>query len=435
MPPRRILLPVLLALACFARPLPPAAGQQASARNSAEQGRTSLRDSFSGEYEEAVRKAEENATQFRYHFRSFYLSRDEFDGSRKEAWAAGGWIGAKTSYLADRFAFGVTGYTSQHLQGDPTEDGTGLLGPGQSGYDVLGELYTDIKLTDTLHFYGGRKEYDTPYLNRSDSRMTPNTFEAVSVIGIHPVGTGGGRLRYGTGYFHRIKTNNADDFVSMSKAAGASVDRGTVAVGGIYESDDFSIGAIDYLSPDIVNILHAEMKVTLPVSPDWRPRVTFQYSDQRSHGDELLTGGEFEAHQFGIKAEAPAGPLFLTAAWTRAGGDRDLISPWAGHPGFTGVQYSDYNRAGEEALLFRAAYEFESVPGLSAYALQVIGSAPDAATSSRWDEGNLNLEWAPPESWLSDLSLRLRYAHVEEKGPVRRDLEDFRVILNYGREW
>ncbi len=435
MPPPRNVLLASVTLAIAGHATSDGVAQTPSRPSSVEQGQSSLRDSFSQEYEDAVRAAEADGTQFRYRFRSFYLSRSDFDGSRKEAWAAGGWIGAKTSYLAERVAFGTTGYTSQRLHGELDEDGTRLLSPGQSGYDVLGELYTDIRVTETLHFHGGRKEYDTPYLNRNDSRMTPNTFEAASLIGIQPFGGGGGRLRYGTGYFHRIKTSNSDEFISMSEAAGATVERGVAAIGGIYESDDFSIGAIDYLSPDIANILHAEMKATLPVSPDWQPRVTLQYSDQRSHGDELLTGGEFSAHLFGIKAEAPAGPLDLTAAWTRAGGDRDLMSPWAGHPGFTAVQYSDYNRNGEEALLFRAAHSFESLPGLSVYALWVNGSDPDDAAAFRRDEGNLNLEWAPPEGELSGLSIRLRYAKVEERSPAGRSLDEFRAILNYGIEW
>lgn len=406
-----------------------------SRAHSEEQGQTSLSESFADEYEEALRKAENEESQFRYQFRSFFLSRKDFDDSRREAWAAGGWVGAKTSYLADRFSFGTTAYTSQHLDGDLSEDGTGLLGPGQSGYDVLGELYTDIRLTDALHFYGGRKEYDTPYLNRNDSRMTPNTFEAVSIIGIAPAGNGGGQFRYGAGYFNRIKERNSDEFVSMAAAAGATVERGVAAAGAIYESEEFSIGAIDYLSPDIINILHAEMKVPLPLHPDLRPLVSFQFSDQRGTGDDLLTGAPFEAQLYGVKAEAPVGPVLLSAAWTRAAGDTDLRSPWSGNPSFTSAQYGDYNRAGEEALLFRAAYDFEAIPGLSTYALWVNGSSPEAPGSEARDEGNLNLEWAPAGGRLKGLSLRVRYAKVIECGPACRDLEDFRTILNYALVW
>lgn len=423
---------ILLAVSCCCAW--PAVAQQATS-TSAEQGQTTLRDSFSEELDDAIQREEDDSTHFRYRFRSFYFSRDDFDGSRREAWATGGWIGAQTPYLGDRLSFGVTGYTSQRLAGDPGEGGTGLLEPGQKSFTVLGEAYADLKVSDVLHFNIGRKEYDTPYINKNDSRIIPNTFEAASLIGIQPIGPHDGTVRYGTGYFHRIKDRASGEFTSMSVDAGAPVERGVFAGGAIYETDEFSIGAIDYLSPDVINILHAEMKVTAPLSEGIRPRFVFQFSDQRSTGDELLTGSDFKAHQAGVKGELPIGNALFTTAWTNAWGDADLRSPWSGHPGFTAVQAGDFNRLGEEAFLYRAAYDFECIPGLSAYALWVQGSDPDAATAFARDEGDLNLQWAPTEGFLKGLGVRLRYAQVDEKGPLQRERDDFRVILNYGREW
>lgn len=412
----------------------PVTGQQETS-TSAEQGQTALSDSFSDDLEDAVERADDDTTHFRYQFRSFYFSRDDFDGSRKEAWATGGWIGAQTPYLNDRLSFAITGYTTQKMLGDPGEDGTGLLEPGQKGFTVLGEAYADLKVTDGLHFYVGRKEYDTPYINKNDSRMIPNTFEAVSLLGSQPLGPEDGQIRYGGGYFHRIKDLSSGEFVSMAVDAGAPVERGVIAGGAIYETDEFSVGAIDYLSPDIINILHAEMRVTAPLSEKIRPGIVFQFSDQRSTGNELLTGSDFEAHQAGIKGELPVGRALFTTAWTNAWGNADLRNPWSGHPGFTAVQAGDFNRNGEEAFLYRAAYDFECLPGLSAYALWVQGSDPDSATAFARDESDLNLQWAPPENCLQGLSVRIRYAQVDEKGPLQRERDDFRVILNYGREW
>jgi len=405
------------------------------ASSSGEQGQTSLDESFSAKPEDFVQLSGDDATHFQYRFRSFYFSRDDFDGSRKEAWAMGGWIGAQTSYLGDRISFGVTGYTSQKVTGEPDEDGTGLLETGQEGFTVLGEAYADIRVADEIYFNVGRKEYDTTYINENDSRMLPNTFEAATVLGAQPFGSSGGTIRYGGGYFHRIKDRSSDDFISMSVAAGAPVERGVIAGGAIYETDEFSLGAINYLSPDVINIFYTEMKVTAPISDDLRPRVAFQYSNQRSAGDDLLTGSEFDAHQAGIKAELPIGPALFTTAWTNAWGDSGLRSPWSGYPGFTAVQAGDFNRQGEEAFLYRVAYDFETIPGFSAYALWVQGSDPDTADSFARDEGDLNLQWAPPEGFLDGLAFRVRYAQVDEKGPLDRERDDFRLILNYGREW
>jgi len=62
-------------------------------------------------------------------------------------------------------------------------DGTLLLEPGQDGYTVLGEAFADIRIIDGLNLTIGRRGIDTPFINRNDSRMTPNTFEEIVLQG------------------------------------------------------------------------------------------------------------------------------------------------------------------------------------------------------------------------------------------------------------
>ena len=58
---------------------------------------------------EARRKAFED-TKFEFNFRTFYMDKNNFDGSEDQAWAIGGWAGFKTGYFLEHFAFGATGY-------------------------------------------------------------------------------------------------------------------------------------------------------------------------------------------------------------------------------------------------------------------------------------------------------------------------------------
>ena len=125
----------------------------------------------------------------------------------------------------------------------------------------------------------------------------------------------------------------------------------------------------------------------------------------------------------------------FTAAYTNASGDADLQNPWSGYPGYTAVQVQDFNREGEGAFLLRAGYDFAAVDGLSAYALGVFGTEPDEPGEFRQDEYDLNLQWAPTEGALKGLSLRLRYAFVEQDGGDDDTLTDFRVICNYAFEF
>ncbi len=423
--------------------IPPLSGAESPERvdpvaSSTEQGQTTMSESFDPDRRleriEARRDAIKD-TQFKFNFRTFYFDREKFDDSVSQAFATGGWVGAKTGYLFERISFGVTGYTSQRLEGDPSEDGTSLLEPVQAGYTVLGEAYADILLFEGLNLYAGRKEFDTPFINRDDSRMTPKTFELYVLQGVADVGSDGAKLKYGIGWFDKIKERNSDEFVSMGIDAGAPVERGVLVGGANYQKDAFSLGAIDYHSADVINIFYTEAKTELPFQFPFAdnsvPRLAAQIVDQRSTGDELLTGGEFSAQQFGFKGELPVGDALFTAGYTVAGGGENLRNPWSAYPGYTAVQVEDFNRAGEGALILRAAYEFPCFDGVSAYALAVNGSAPDDPTLFRKDEYDLNLQWAPTENCLKGLSLRLRYGVVEEHGPTTRSLNDFRIICNY----
>lgn len=407
---------------------------EGTAATSTEQGQTPMDESFDWrgrEWRLEKRKSALEDTEFKIHSRTYYFYREKYDGSISEALATGGWAGVRTGYFLDHVAFGVTAYTSQHLSGDEDRDGTLILAAGQEGYTVLGEAYVDVRLVESLHLYVGRKEYDTPFINRNDSRMTPNTFEAITLQGTADLGSEGATLKYGLGYVDAIKDRNSDDFVSMGRDAGADADRGVFTAGALYKKGDFSIGAIDYYCPDVINIGYAEAKLELAISENLKPRFAMQFIDQRSVGDDLLLEDGDSSQQFGIKVELPVGGALFTAAYTNILGDGAIQSPWSGYPGYTAVQVEDYNRDGEDAVMLRAAYDIPWVKGLSAYALWVHGLDPDPVGQYARDEYDFNLQWAAQEGVLKGLSLRLRYAVVDERGGAGDDLTDLRFICNY----
>jgi hypothetical protein len=437
-----------------------------AALTSTEQGATTLDESFKLPPAPPVEKRRPilealKDTKFELDLRTFYFDRSDFNGSEKQAWAIGGWLGAKTGYFFDHIAFGATVYTSNPIYAPDDRDGTTLLAPGQNGYTVLGEWYADVQIMKDLNINVGAKGYDTPFINRNDSRMTPNTFEAVVLQGRVEVGNSStdgsvaaegtglskdgkevaapaptpaqdiGAIRYGLGYFDKIKERNDSEFVSMAKDAGADVSRGVWAAGAIYEKGKFNIGAIDYYSQDIINIAYAQTGFELPLATDWRLRFAGQYVDQGSVGDNELDGDSFSGHQFGVKVELPIRKALFTAGFTHAWGNANLRNPWSGYPGYTSVQVQDFNRAGESAVLLRAGYDFPWVDGLSAYALAVFGTDPDSASQYRQNEFDFNLQWGPKEGILKGLSLRLRYAVVQQFGGDVDNLTDFRAICNY----
>src|SRR6476660_2177175 len=161
-----------------------------SALTSTEQGHTPLVDSFDyREWRLEKRRQALKDTTFEFNLRSFYFDRSDFSGAEKQAWAIGGWLGVKTGYFVDHVAFGATVYTSNPIYAPDDRDGTGLLAPGQNNYTVLGEFYAELRIVKDVGITVGARGYDTPFIGRNDTRMTPNTFEAIVLQGRTKLGT------------------------------------------------------------------------------------------------------------------------------------------------------------------------------------------------------------------------------------------------------
>lgn len=373
-------------------------------------------------------------TDLNLQLRTYYFFQEDLDRSYKEAWAAGGWLDYQSGWLYNLFAAGATLYTSQPLYAPEDRDGTKLLASGQEGYTVLGQAYGKIKLFDRNEIRLYRQSYDSPYVNKYDSRMTPNTFEGYSLHGAFGEEKSGPGFRYAAGYIPKIKERNSDEFVYMSQAAGAKVERGTVAAGGRFNYGASSIGAIEYYTPDILNIFYTEAKHIWKLSDDLGLYFGAQFTHQQSLGDNLLTGSSFYAYQMGLLGEIGYRNGILSFAYTKDGDGADLRSPWSSYPGFTSEQIRDFNRAGEQAFMVKASYDWKRfVPGLSSYVLYTAGDGRiDPATGRGLaDERELDadLQYRFTTGIMEGLWLRVRYAHLWEDGG--RTVQQLRVTLNF----
>ena len=86
---------------------------------------------------------------------------------------------------------------------------------------MLGEAYADIRIIDDLNLYVGRKEYDTPFINRNDVRMTPNTFEAIVLQG--KVSFGANEVKASPGTNDGKASLDANEGKPSSSANGATL--------------------------------------------------------------------------------------------------------------------------------------------------------------------------------------------------------------------
>jgi outer membrane porin, OprD family len=377
-------------------------------------------------------------TKLNLNIRTYYFYRDKYDDSKSEAWALGGSVSYQSGWFLDHFGVGTVFYTSNRLYGPGDRDGTLLLEPGQHSYAVFGQLYGRVKLIEDNFVNLYRYEYNTPYINKNDNRMTPNTFEGYTFNGAYGGKDGALGFKYGGGYITKIKERNDDNFKWMSLDAGAEVKRGVFVGGGNVSYKGFSFGAIEYYSDDILNIFYTEGSYKLHVTDRLGLLFTAQFSDQRSTGDDLLTGASFDTNQVGLKSDVSYGGAILTFGYTKVTSRQaDMQSPWSGYPGYTSVQVQDFNRAGEDAFMVKASYDFTGLglEGVTAYALFVHGwnrvNPTTKASVANENEFDADIQYRPQWKFLKGLWFRTRYANVHQYEGSHDTINDFRIIVNY----
>ena len=169
-----------------------------------------------------------------------------------------------------------------------------------------------------------------------------------------------------------------------------------------YKQGDFSLGAINYYSDDIINIFYTEAKLRDPaVGGHCKLQFAAQYSDQQSTGDELLTGSDFSASQCGAQG--------------RTGRGRRPVHAWPG-PAPTTTPTAEslerlpglHQRAGRglqprrrRRLDAARGIQFQIGPGPER--LCACGSTASIRTTRRnyaKDEYDFNLQWAAPAGTL-----------------------------------
>jgi outer membrane porin, OprD family len=226
--------------------------------------------------------------------RTYYLTRDNSDGSRSQGWAGGGWLAFRSGLIGDVFGMQAAAYTSQPIFAPEDESGTKLLAPPQNSIRALGQIYGRAQFGDQ-EFRGGRQLVDTPLINAQDNRMLPNTFEAATIVSLPDKDR---NYDYAVGYLWDMKQRDSNDFISMSDALAGSdvVNRGAPFAMLQYRPvSGLSLVAMDYNVQDFINtgFAQAEYDFKRPIGvPNWI--IGANVTDQRSVGANLLTGRPFE---------------------------------------------------------------------------------------------------------------------------------------------
>ena len=375
------------------------------------------------------------------HLRTFYFDGTQTKGTENEAWAGGGWLGYRSGWLLDTLAIGATLYGSAPLYAPDDRDGTTLLKTGQKGYYVPGEAWGALRYKEYALLTGYRQLVDQTYINPQDNRMTPNTFQGVTL---------GGKVdwvKYLVGYLWEIKPRNSDEFISMSEQAGAKGSNDGAGLAGVtltpLKALKFDVS--EQYGVNTFNTIYAAGDYLVPLSDNWKGRVGAQFTDQRSVGDGLVSNGAdrfWSTQQGGMQVQLIYKALTLTTAFSITGAGNNIQTPWGSFPGYISMIDQDFNRANEKAWLIGAAYDFSKVltEGLSGYmkfawGTDAInpGTRKDAPNQAEYD---FNVDYRPP--WIEPTPLRGLWfrarAAVLDQQDAKTTGYQFRIIINWERD-
>lgn len=373
-------------------------------------------------------------TRLTFKPRMYYFNRDNnlpgASDNHDEAWTVGGSLDYQSGWWRDLVSIGAEVFTSQKQYGPLDRDGTTLLRKRQNEYTVVGRAYGELKY-DNYAATLFRQYLDTPYMNKQDNRMTPNTFEAYKLVGRYRW------IQFAVAYIDKIKRRNSSAFISLAEAAGAPEgrDRGAIAAGArLTPSEDVSVGAINYTVPDVFNIAYAEANYAQPVTEQFRLKLQTQFTDQRDVGGDKLIGA-FDTRVISSQAAVSYKNIIFRSAFSIVSSEDAIRSPFGTYPGYISLIEKDFNRAGETAWLLGFSYDFKRfITGLHMDFNYAQGfSARDPATGKALpdeSEVDVTIDYRIQSEWLRGFWIRLRngYVNFDRKGG---SINDTRLIINY----
>jgi hypothetical protein len=373
--------------------------------------------------------------------RTYFLTRDNFDGTRSRAWAGGGWWAFRSGYIADVFGVHAALYTSQPFFAPPDESGSKLLNPAQESLTMLGQAYGRVKVFDQ-EFRGGRQLVDALLINPQDNRMVPNTFEGATLVSLPDPKRS---YDYALGYLWNMKQRDSNDFIPMSDAlAGGDVlNRGSAFAMVKYRPlPGLAFIFADYNVQDFVNTAFGQVEYAFQIPkdlPQWI--VGANIIGQQSVGDGLLTGDPFQTYQASARVQMSYVGWILFAAGSVTGDESKLFSQFGSKPNYTDMQQVSFDNAREKAIGASVAYDFGyafkdvGLSGLTAgvwysHGWDAINPSTNLGIPNR-NELDLWVQYRPSDGPLKGLRIKTQYANVWQHDNDRRTQPEFRFITDY----
>ena len=371
------------------------------------------------------------------YFRMGYLDRQNSETSTSQAWAGGSALGVRSGYFDGWLQLEAAVASSQPLYAPEDEGGTLLLTQQQAEVSSVAIANARLLLSGQ-EIVVGRQLVKTPYINPQDNRMIPNAVEGVALVRRRDEAQ---TFDYGAGYLWGFKARDSSYFVPFSEVLGVEEDRGVLVAGAkLVPVKGLTVGAIDYAIADTLNTAFAELDWVLPTFGDGLQfRVSVNYTDQRTIGEDLMAGAPFATSQVSVRLAASYCDATLLAAVSSNGKDADLNGPFGSFPAYTVLDQLNFNDAGETTVVVGAAYDFSRLitDGLKFQVRYGQGRGvvdpQTGAPKSRQNEFNFEAEYLPKSGPFENLHFQFFYSGVRmpDDPPSKENQPQLRSVVTY----
>jgi hypothetical protein len=391
----------------------------------------------------AMRRRLDDATPFvrdtevKVNSRSYWLSRDNIDGSHAEALTSGGYVSYQSGYAGNFLQLRGVLYTTQPIYAPPGGGGTFNLTPDQDQITTLGQANARFRIAGQ-ELSVGQQLVRTAFINPKDTRMIPLTFEGVVLVPERREDQG---IDYIASYLSKFKPRDDADFVPFTEPLGVREDSGVLITGVRHTTNSFTVGAVNYWIKDTWNTTYGEADYLPPFGGGEGPsyRISLNDLDQRSVGADLIPGGPFATYQASARLVASYAGFVLTTAGSTTGEDANIRDPFGNIPVYTSMHQSSFERAGEEAYLVTLSYDFAKLGFEGLKFMAGFGQGADAinpATEAHLPNRNLMelyLDYEPESGLLEGFRMQLYYSDERLFGAdlPRNDQSQFRAVVNY----
>lgn len=369
--------------------------------------------------------------ELRGQFRTYYFIRDFDVKNTREDIAAGGTLYYRTAPLHG-INLGFAFYTAQGMGlNDPGKTVYGLLGTDANGnhdsFSVLGESYIQATGWNTT-LRVGRQELETPWVNTDDTRLTPQSNEAYTLMNNSIPD-----VEIFASHVTKMRGKTSTDFDSMTRFAGITTDDKPVTLGGIIYSgiEGLNIALWDFYAHDYLNDFYIRADYSRKITDSITGFGTVHYLNQGDVGNRL--GGALDTFLFAVEGGIESHGFTFSLAYADVG-DQEISCPWGNDYIVTG-QINDCARAEEKGIMAQLGYDFSKIgiQGLTAKVIYIDVDTPENGVNASpdIDETDFDVKYKFSGA-LEGLGLRGRHAIIDQdETSGGEDFKDTRLYLTY----